>query len=398
MNKVDKGLFQFKQPKIFEEKSVDLSVKAKTEKFSNSILNNDFEGLVVNAKKSNIKKISFDDISDDIEFEDKKLSSIKGKEKTNNTIKKKKKKKDSDFLKFIKNLSHDEMQKLLKDDNTSTENEIKEKEKFDNNKFVAKYLSMETGFEQPNMEVGREWLENQNTDETTKNALWKLLTKIKGVSAKEFSLKLNSCVDQAFSNIKNKKFVVLMNESSNGWVADLAKKMLNINTWETLPLGETKAQEFQEKVAEMQSFVWENIFFFDDGSYTGKQTSDHIRAMLKALKKFENTKISICVVIPFMTQDAFEKIDNFNNLKNRSVKVFYSQTIQTIKSEFKNSQNDLSLIESFFEKTDNPININTSVNYLFNKMPSLTWCFPGQIANIKIGRDRFIPFITPPYE
>ncbi|MBX7066570.1 MAG: hypothetical protein K1X28_05015 [Parachlamydiales bacterium] len=108
--------------------------------------------------------------------------------------------------------------------------------------------------------------------------------------------------------------VLVEGHKSNKWVAELARENFKFNAARYYRLGEKDARSFQEYLdANMSehiraSFDGKSIILFDDGSYSGAQICQHIQAVIEAVRKHHLNISSIGVVIPYMTQHAFDAL------------------------------------------------------------------------------------------
>lgn len=168
-----------------------------------------------------------------------------------------------------------------------------------------------------NISEADEWLKKH--EEKYLPALNELLGKIERISYVSFvdQLKLSLQdtltqlgVDspQKYTDFLDRAVVLVEHKKSNQWVAEIARRKLGFKPKKYYRLGSKDANKFVDHInghagsAEKNELKNKVIVLFDDGSYSGKQMTDHVKALLKLKKKLKFDKI--CVIVPYMTDHA----------------------------------------------------------------------------------------------
>ena len=107
--------------------------------------------------------------------------------------------------------------------------------------------------------------------------------------------------------------VLVEGRKSNKWVAELALKYGGFDAHAYYHLGEKDARGFSDYFerlnpiqlrAAQAEFKNRTIVLFDDGSYSGKQMSDHINKVKEVVSKYKLGVKAIAVIVPYMTDYA----------------------------------------------------------------------------------------------
>ncbi len=158
-------------------------------------------------------------------------------------------------------------------------------------------------------------------------ALESLLGQVRRISYDSFKQSLGASIKSIFGplDISNpadyraflsRAVVLVEDKKSNQWVAELARKHFKFAAADYYRLGEKDARSFTGHIRyhadaeEKRKFEGKVIILFDDGSYSGKQIHDHVMALMKLKKDRELKFDKICVIVPYMTDHASEKVQS----------------------------------------------------------------------------------------
>lgn len=162
-----------------------------------------------------------------------------------------------------------------------------------------------------------DWLNAHES--TTKEALNEVITKTRYISHHFFIKQLGQSIAQANSHLANlygstyfpgKNCIVLVEEEkSNLWVAELAKEHFGFNAERYMDLGLNGAEQFVKMLRGVsagmdivkEKFHNRTIVLFDDASYSGKQISSHLLQLRTVINKYNLAIREIVVIVPFAT-------------------------------------------------------------------------------------------------
>lgn len=117
---------------------------------------------------------------------------------------------------------------------------------------------------------------------------------------------------------------------SNKWVAELALKRFGVSASQYIRLGVKEANLFKEYVEEMSEdelrdfkarIEGKTLMLFDDGSYSGKQISEHVQELTDFCFKKRLCPKCIAVVIPFRTAFANTCLDECRKMIPKSSRI-----------------------------------------------------------------------------
>jgi len=194
---------------------------------------------------------------------------------------------------------------------------------------------------------------------------------------------------------ESKVIVLVENNKSNQWVAELARKHFNFCPSAYYRLGIKEANVFAAEVDADPKLAKKNIVLFDDGSFSGKQMHDHVQALLRI------TTGKIYVVVPFMTKTAEDLIGRFTD---KRVIIAVHERIVTI-GEILSRQQFEALKRSYTK-----VGPNVTVTYFEHKVPNDISFFEGisrgtvhlplAMSEKQVDKRRFliIPPILSPYK
>jgi hypothetical protein len=200
-------------------------------------------------------------------------------------------------------------------------------------------------------------------DKQYRKYLTVLIKNIMPISHEKFTRDLFSSVELFSKKIKNKFashtefFVGVQEGKSNKWVADLAYQKLKETgstkefTFTCKVLGPDHASQlvndikkiYGEQVKQksnnsirINKKLPTNIVLFDDGSYSGKQISEHVQEIFKLHSTLgvKQQQMNIYVVIPYMTTTAkkrLEKVYKHNQHTRVEDFIFTKTTIPTVR-------------------------------------------------------------------
>ena len=115
-------------------------------------------------------------------------------------------------------------------------------------------------------------------------------------------------------DLKDRIIVLVENNKSNQWVAELAAKDFGLKASKYYRLGDKDANKFIDHIndhtdqTERSEFKNKVVVLLDDGSYSGTQITDHVKHILKIRKDL--SLAGVCVIIPYMTQNAKELLQS----------------------------------------------------------------------------------------
>ncbi len=137
-----------------------------------------------------------------------------------------------------------------------------------------------------------------------------------GVSVRDIKEKLSDRVGpNRIGGFDSKRDAVVLIEGykSNKWVAEIAMHEFGFQPESFYRLGEKNARSFVEYVnanlvESRAALRGKTVVLFDDGSYSGTQMTDHVKAIRTLAQKHKIEIKSIAVVVPYMTDLALEKL------------------------------------------------------------------------------------------
>lgn len=115
----------------------------------------------------------------------------------------------------------------------------------------------------------------------------------------------------------NDLIVLVEGGKSNKWAAELVRHNTDDTPFAYIRLGSKDAVEFAKfledipkarEAAVKAQFQDKVLMLFDDGSYSGKQISDHVQAIISLIGKYKINPKAIAVVIPYMTPFALREL------------------------------------------------------------------------------------------
>lgn len=133
--------------------------------------------------------------------------------------------------------------------------------------------------------------------------------------------------------------VLVEGNKSNKWAAELVRHETDDNPFAYIRLGSKDAVEFGQfleqlpkarEAAVKAQFQDKVLMLFDDGSYSGKQISDHVKAILQLIKKHKLNPKAIAVVIPYMTLYALTRLQTIAQTAPQSCQVYISTHNQIV--------------------------------------------------------------------
>lgn len=150
-------------------------------------------------------------------------------------------------------------------------------------------------------------------DEKYHAALHKLFTTITIVPHVRFVEALGVCVKRVADRISTDRAILVEQNKSNLWAAQLAKKYHGFDGLR-MPLGSKDARAVCASGGPLDSIkdrsLWPSAFvLFDDGSYSGQQITEHVSHLACHLERNASKESRIVVIIPFMTHIARGKLE-----------------------------------------------------------------------------------------
>lgn len=177
-------------------------------------------------------------------------------------------------------------------------------------------------------------------DKTHRPILKSLTKKINYISHKQFCFVLQKSIKSFESQFKlnaaEHSFAVLVEPNkSNQWVAELAYKELIIKPNQIVRLGIKNADKFLlhfDRILKVdKALLPKNVVLFDDGSYSGDQICNHVKAICDVSKK-ANHKLQIYVVIPYLTDHARQRLLKMSR-DYSNVFIAEAESIPTVKTQ-----------------------------------------------------------------
>lgn len=271
-----------------------------------------------------------------------------------------------------------------------------------------------------NISGAAEWVSRH--EEKYQPALSELLEKVKRISYDNFreqlKLSLRNALGQlgvnsvpGYAAFLDRAVVLVEHKKSNQWVAEIAREKLGFKPKHNYRLGSKDANKFVEHITEhagpkeKKDLKDKVIFLFDDESYSGKQMTDHVKALLRLKKTLQFDKI--CVIVPYMTDHAkdglMETVRKTRNVGN--VVIASAAKIDTVAESVKLKNKKL-LTELWWSKeaTDKGAN-SKGVIWFDHKVPNdqsfIGSIEKGNVINTKkICKKKFnvVPNVVVPYK
>lgn len=230
----------------------------------------------------------------------------------------------------------------------------------------------------------------------------------------------------------SKKHVIVPVEGgkSNKWVAELALSEYGVQAFAYVRLGEKDARSFQDfcsdtmvpkladkenssiisrprsptQSAATEAFKDKTIMLFDDGSYSGMQLRDHLRGVLKASETYDLNLKSVCIIVPFATEEA-RKVLAEEAALSTTVKVIVSAS-HIIPSLANLDDQVKEIISQMWYNGDMAELAKRGLVWFSHKVPN-SQSFPAALINGSIYKPngqpisksiRLIPQVIPPYK
>ena len=263
------------------------------------------------------------------------------------------------------------------------------------------------------------WVQEHQPE--TREALTELLREVKHIAYKTFNTQLGKSIKAArialcarlslekASQLTDRMIVLVENSKSNQWVAELACRYFDFKASEYYRLGDKDAKKFrdhldQSSVIERKSMENKVIVLFDDGSYSGTQLTNHMVSLLQVQKELKFD--SICVIVPFMTDFAHQKLVDTAGKMIERVLIAPFATIPTVATNL-DAAHIQTLNQLWWSKEDKNEKANTRGLYWFDHKIPNGMSFPETLekGNV-IRRDgavvkntyKILPEVNEPYK
>lgn len=240
----------------------------------------------------------------------------------------------------------------------------------------------------------REW--SQGYENKYQDAISEAGNQIKRISFSDFLNGLKKCIDTLPQSLLRQATVLVSEHKSNKWVAEIANNYFPKdfgNNTNFLSLGHEDANDFVMSLNQIPTEAWPNdIVLFDDGGFSGKQMTRHVKAIAKKIGTEAKTRTTIFVVIPFMTNVAKELLTNIKFPKNIKLSVHTAEIIPTAKEILsKKCFDSLNELCGNILKNDSNEDSGIATTYFDHKIPN------SQSFLFSIIARETMPSIKPPY-
>jgi hypothetical protein len=135
----------------------------------------------------------------------------------------------------------------------------------------------------------------------------KLFQNVQKISYKELQAALFACVQELIQILQDKDYAIGYAENkSQKWVAELALQFMtktpkeSFTTYVDSVFGRSRQSHLTGKA--------DNFVVFDDSSYSGTQLCELLEILIDEIAKQADRPRNICVVVPFMSKPAKEKL------------------------------------------------------------------------------------------
>jgi hypothetical protein len=245
-------------------------------------------------------------------------------------------------------------------------------------------------------------------------ALNELKSKIKHISYARFQEALADTVGQ-FQQVATKsqdfRCVSLVQPGkSQKWVTEVAMtKGFKADAY--VCLGEEGANNLDyslEFYSSEDKALFRNVVIIDDGSFSGNQMANNISSAHRLLTKKFDEKSTFHILIPFITQTAYEKISQLSK-KGVSVKLYAAEQMPVVNA-LVDKKRLPKLLEALWPHLGGEERLergNTTSGYWFDhKMPN-SMSFPDVLARGLVTQPKnkdedkpvaFLPDVQPPYK
>lgn len=240
---------------------------------------------------------------------------------------------------------------------------------------------------------------------TCVNALTVAGANLRRVSFTDFLKGVEACINQLPAKTLQNSVILVAEDKSNKWVAEIAMKYFPKNfssNTKCLELGQQEAGVFVNTLDKIPQKIWPaNIVLFDDAGFSGKQMTGHLKKIAQKIGP-QQTKTNVYAVLPFVTNVAVNELEKArqlfqeNSKGNMQLRVVYSEIIPTVKeilppADFDELNNYLGEILEPKQGDNKGKDSGIAVTYFDHKIPNnQSFLFTA------IARDT-MPKITPPY-
>lgn len=153
----------------------------------------------------------------------------------------------------------------------------------------------------------------------------KAVEAVQYIRMSEFDSALRKCVQTLNTQLTTPYAVGLVEGKSNQWVASLALKDLKLLPQNWFPLGSDEQGTLNLKVPKapfkLDHITEETVALLDDCSYSGTQLCNNLIKIIKKIKTSNIPIKKIFIIIPFMTEQAVNKVNEIKQTYASSVDI-----------------------------------------------------------------------------